>query len=107
MNLVSDGVRVGARIARVEILLGEDRLARAHVHQANLHGRLAARLLDRSEDDGVGTKLAPRGERDIVWALGCRDRGVRIARDHVELALEVEVVPQDLADRFRHFRGIG
>ena len=47
----------------------------------------------------VGAELAPAIERHGVDRRRHRDRRVGVARNHVELALEVEVVPQHLADR--------
>ena len=107
MNLVRDGVRVRARIARVEILFGEDRLTRAHVDEPDLHDGLAPRLLHGTKDNSVGAELAPGGKRHVVRTSGGRNRRVGVTRDHVELVLEVEVVPQHFTDRFCGFCSLG
>ena len=58
-------------------------------------------FLHRADDEAVGVQLAPAVERDVAERGGLGNRAVDVARDERELALEVEVVPQHLADRLR------
>ena len=100
MDLIGDGVRVEPWRGRgAGVLLGEDRLPRTHIEEAHLHAnRVGIGLLHGAEDDGVGAELAPRGKRNLFGGARGGDRGVRVPRNHIELALEVEVVPQHLAE---------
>ena len=103
VNLVGDGVRVETRIGRrPAVFLAEDLLSRRHAVQAHLHSHGGTRLCDGADDQAVGTKLAPPIEGLFTDRRRDRDRLISVARNHVELALVVEVVPQHLADRSRN-----
>jgi hypothetical protein len=78
-------------------------LKRPHLHAH----RVRVGFLHGSEDDGIGAQLAPRVERDLFRRARDRNGRVRVARNHVELALEVQVIPQHLTERFRGIRHVG
>ena len=58
---------------------------------------------DRALDDPVGAQLAPAVELDRVGRRCLLDRPIGVARNHVELALEREIVPQNLRDELGRF----
>ena len=79
----------------------------AHVEQPHLDPQAVGGLLHRADDEAVGAELAPAIERHVVERARRRDRRVGVARNQVELALEVQIVPEHLADRLRSRRCLG
>ena len=108
MNFVRDRVRVQPRVGRRSgVLLAERLLLRVDLDQPHLHAHAVADLLHRADHEAVGVQLAPAGERHVGERRGPRNGGVGVARNQQELALEVQVVPQHLADRLRDRRRLG
>ena len=100
VDLVGDRVREDARVGgRAAVFLRERRGLAGDVVQPHLDDDAGPRLAHRADDQALGAELAPAIERHGVDRRRHRDRGVGVARHHVELALEVEVGPQHLADR--------
>ena len=83
------------------------RLPCANKEEPRLNADPRASALDGTDDDAVGIQLPPAVKRHIGHRSGRRDRGVRVARDQRELALEVQIVPQHLRDRLRGIDGLG
>ena len=82
-------------------------LPAADVEQPNLNLEAGSFLLRRADHQPVGAQLAPPIERHVGHRAGDRNRAVGIARDHVELALEIQVVPEHLADGLRRRLRLG
>ena len=57
-------------------------------------------------DQPVHAQLAPAIEGHVAHRPRRRDRRVGVARDHVELALEVQIVPEHFGDRLRDGRRV-
>ena len=108
VNLVGDRVGVQTRVVRASaVLLGKDREPRSDVEQPHLDTHVVAGALHRAEDHRIGAELPPRRERHLLRRPRRRHAAIGVARDHVELALEVEIVPQHLPDGFGNVRGVG
>ena len=75
--------------------------ASAHVIQAQLHANAGRHLLHGADHHAVGAELAPAIVRHRVDRRRRRNALVGVARNHVELALEIQIVPQHLADDAR------
>ncbi len=101
MDVVRDGVGGGARVPERHVVVhaSERDLARAYVEQAHLDLERVAGAPHRAFDDAVGAELAPAIVGDRVGRRNRLDRAVGVARNHVELALERQVVPQHLRDQ--------
>ena len=99
VNVVGNRVRRRARISQRDVVVdaAERDAAAAHAEQAHFHLKRIARPSHRSLDDGVGAKLAPAIEGDRIGCRRLLDGLVGVARNHVELALEREIVPQHFA----------
>src|SRR5262245_4093354 len=95
---------------RSRILTAERGLPVPHVEEPDLDFESGSSFLDRADDEAVGVQLAPAIERDVGQRCRRRNRRVDIARNQTELALEIQVVEEHLADRFRNrhrFRVLG
>ena len=94
MDLVRHRMRDRARISQRDVVIdaAERHAARAHVEQAHLDLKGVAGALDRTLDDTVGAELAPAIERDGLGRRRLLDGAVGVARNHVELALERQIV---------------
>ncbi len=103
MNVVRDPVRTGAGIAEPDavVLLAQGHLPGADVEQPHFDVERGAGALNGADDDAVRAQFAPAVVGDVVRRLGRRDGAVGVARNHVELALEGEIVPQDFAHQLR------
>ena len=93
-------MRAGARISQRDVFVdaSERHAAAPDAEQAHFHLKRIAGTSNRSLDDRVGAKLAPAIERNRVGRGDLFDGLVRVARNHVELALEREIVPEHLGD---------
>src|SRR5207249_3593330 len=58
------------------------------------------------DDDTVRAELLPAIDRELVDRRGARHRRRGVLRDHVELALEVQVVPKHVAYCLRRRAGL-
>jgi hypothetical protein len=67
-------------------------------HSGRYYGALKTRAERQSGRGRIGAQLAPGGERHLLDGAGLRNAPVGVARDQIELAFEVQVVPQDLSD---------
>ncbi len=101
-------MREEARVLRrAAVFLRERRPAGHHLDQPDLHDEVVAVLADGADDQAVGAKLLPPVERQFGDRRRLRNAPVRVARDQIELALEVQVVPQDLSHRLCGADGLG
>src|SRR5207247_3579821 len=100
VDLVGDRVRIEPRaldldaVERPAVLLAERGPPRPDVHELRPHDEPAARPLHIADDDTVRAELLPAIDRELVDRRGARHRRRGVLRDHVELALEVQVVPE-------------
>jgi hypothetical protein len=98
------------RLRRPAVLLCHRRLTGTHVDQPELHPHGAAVPAHRADDHAVGVELFPAIERHLIERGRRRDRFIGVPADQVELALVVQIVPENLADRLRRgdrFRVVG
>ncbi len=106
VNLVGRRVRVQPRIPEASaVLLGHRGPAGGHVHQMHLHGDPGGGPAHGADHETICAKLFPLIERHLIDRRRSRNRPVRVARDEIELPLEIQIVPQHLADRLRGGNG--
>ena len=107
VHFVGDGVRVGTHRVGLNaggaaaVLPRHRRRAARHVDQPHADQDPLGGLGDAADQQGVGVELLPTVQRHLVERGRLRDRTVRIPRNHVVLLLELQIVPDHLADDLR------
>ena len=104
---VGDGVRIGAHRVGLDaggaaaVLPRHRRRAARDVDQPHADQDALGCLGDAADQHGVGVQLLPAVQGHLVERGRLRDRPVRIPRNHVVLLLELQIVPDHVADDLR------
>ena len=113
MNVVRDHVRIDAGIVVQDaggtagVFLRHGRRPDATLNSRNCTVDAGGRLPDAAHQDAVRSQLLPAIQRHLIDRCGLRNRPIGVARDHVELPFELEIVPQNLADHLGRGLGLG
>ncbi len=94
-----DAAAVGHRPCRAAVLLADQLRARGDVDEPKLDDDAFGRFADGADNQPLGVDFLPPLERHLLNGSRPRDRAQDVPRNHVELFLVREIVPQHVGDR--------